>query len=96
MITQDIVKLLNEQIAKERRQEALKSVKIRFAMQEIIKAEKLDVTKAELDDKIKEMAKNSKKTIKEYKESLTEDRINYMKNDILMNKLLTFLIDANK
>ena len=96
---EDYAKYMNttvEQIANERRAEALKSVKIRFAMQEIIKAEKLDVTKAEVDEKIKEMAKNSKKTIKEYKESLTEDRINYMKNDILMNKLLTFLIEANK
>ena len=65
-------------------------------MQEIIKAEKLDVTKAEVDEKIKEMAKNSKKTIKEYKETLTEDRINYMKNDILMNKLLNFLVESNK
>lgn len=96
---EDYAKYMNttvEGIAKERRAEALKSVKIRLAMQEIIKAEKLDVTKAEVDAKIKEMAKNSKKSIKEYKESLTEDRINYLKNDILMNKLLTFLIESNK
>lgn len=96
---EDYAKYMNttvEGIAKERRGEALKSVKIRLAMQEIIKAEKLDVTKAEVDEKIKEMAKNSKKSIKEYKETLTEDRINYLKNDILMNKLLTFLVESNK
>ena len=42
------------------------------------------------------MAKKAKKTIKEYKDSLTDERLNYVKNDILMDKLLTFLIDANK
>lgn len=96
---EDYAKYMNttvEQIAKDRRKEAEKGVKIRLAMQEIIKAEKLDVTKSEVDEKIKELAKNSKKTIKEYKETLTEERINYLKNDILMNKLLTFLIEANK
>ena len=65
-------------------------------MQEIIKAEKMDVTKTDIDEKIKELAKNSKKSIKEYKESLTDDRMNYLKNDILMDKLLTFLIENNK
>ena len=96
---EDYAKYMNttvEQIAKDRRKEALKSFKIRFAMQEIIKAEKLDVTKADVDAKIKELAKNSKKTIKEYKETITEERMNYLKNDILMDKLLTFLIEANK
>ena len=96
---EDYAKYLNttvEDIRKEKYAEAVKSVKIRLAMQEIIKVEKLTVEKAEVDEKIKEMAKNSKKSLKEYKETLTEERINYIKNDILMNKLLTFLIDANK
>lgn len=96
---EDYAKYLNttvEDIRKEKYAEAVKSVKIRLAMQEIIKAEKLTVEKTEVDEKIKEMAKNSKKTIKDYKETLTEDRMNYIKNDILMNKLLNFLIDANK
>jgi len=96
---EDYAKYLNttvEDIKKEKYSEAVKSVKIRLAMQEIIKAEKLNVEKTEVDEKIKEMAKNSKKSLKEYKETLTEERMNYIKNDILMNKLLTFLVDANK
>lgn len=96
---EDYAKYLNttvEDIRKDRRKEALKGVKIRLAMQEIIKAEKMEVTKADVDEKIKELAKNSKKTIKDYKETLDEERMNYLKNDILMDKLLTFLIDANK
>ena len=41
------------------------------------------------------MANSSKKSVKEVKDSLTEDRINYMKNDILMNKLIDFLMEKN-
>ena len=41
------------------------------------------------------MAKSAKKTIKEFKESMPAERINYIKNDILMNKLLTFLLENN-
>lgn len=96
---EDYAKYLNttvEEIRKERYAEAVKSVKIRLAMQEIIKAEKLGVEKAEVDEKIKELAKNAKKSIKEYKENLSEERINHLKNDILMNKLLNFLINSNK
>ena len=96
---EDYAKYMNttvEEIKKDRYNEAVKSVKVRLAMQEIIKAEKMDVTRTDIDEKIKELAKNSKKSIKEYKESLTDDRMNYLKNDILMDKLLTFLIENNK
>jgi len=85
-----------EEIRKDKYKEAVKSVKIRLAMQEIIKLEKLAVEKADVDAKVKELAKNAKKSIKEYKENLSEDRMNHIKNDILMNKLLNFLVDANK
>ena len=45
---------------------------------------------------MKNFHSNAKKSIKEYKENLSEDRMNHIKNDILMNKLLNFLVDANK
>ena len=45
-----------EKIKKDKEKDAEKSVKVRLAMQEIMKAEKLNVEKAELDEKIKELA----------------------------------------
>lgn len=84
-----------EKLRESRRDEALKSVKIRLALTYILDKEKINVTDDEVNEKIKEMAKSAKKTIKEYKQTLSEDRINYLKNDILMNKLLTFLLDKN-
>ena len=98
MKLEDYAKYLNttiEKIRAERHSEAEKSVKVRLALQEIIKLEKLDITKEEYDAKVKELAKSAKKTIAEYKKMLSEQRINYIKNDILMNKLLNFLVENN-
>lgn len=85
-----------EKLKEDRRVDALKGVKVRLALQQIIKNEKITVDKADVDAKIAEMAKSAKKTIKEYTESLNEERLNYIKNDILMNKLLSFLVENNK
>ena len=96
---QDYAKYLNitmEQLREERRKEAEKSVKVRLAMQEVLRLEKIEVTNEDVNAKIKELAKSAKKTIKEYKETMSSQSLNYLKNDILMNKLLTFLVESNK
>ena len=84
-----------EDLRKAQTKQAEKSVKVRLALQEIIKLEKLDVTKEDVDAKIKEMAKASGKTIKDTKASLSEERMAYIKNDILFNKLVNFLLENN-
>ena len=66
-----------------------------MALSYILDKEKITVTDKEFDEKVEEMANSSKKSVKEVKDSLTEDRINYMKNDILMNKLIDFLMEKN-
>ena len=84
-----------EDMRNEKREDALKSVKIRLALQEIINQEKITFTDSEVEDKIKEMAKSANKTIKEYKNSLSNEHLNYIKNDILMTKLMNFLVENN-
>lgn len=80
----------------ERRDQAKETVKTRLVLEEIIKQEKLDVTDEEVDAKLKDMADKYHKNLDEYKKSLGERNISYMKNDILMNKLLSFLTENNK
>ncbi len=80
----------------ERRDQAKETVKTRLVLEEIIKQEKLDVTDEEVDAKLKDMADKYHKNLDEYKKSLGERNIAYMKNDILMNKLLSFLTENNK
>lgn len=84
-----------EEMRNDKKADALKSVKIRLALQEIINKEKITFTDKEVDEKVKEMAKSANKTIKEYKNSLSEQHLNYIKNDILMSKLMNFLVENN-
>lgn len=84
-----------EKLKHDRHDEAEKAVKVRLALQEIMDKEKITVTDAEVDEKLKAMAKEQKKTLKEVKAAVNEQRINYMKNEILINKLIDFLVSNN-
>ena len=85
-----------EDLRKERREDALKSVKIRIALQEILKIEKIEVLDKDVDEYVEKIAKRMNKSVEEYKSTLTDERLNYMKNEILMNKLLAYLVENNK
>lgn len=85
-----------ENIRNERRAEAEKSVKIRLALQEILKTEKIDVNEKDVEEYIEKIATRANKSVKEYKSTMTDERLNYIKNEILMNKLLEFLVENNK
>jgi len=84
-----------EQIKHDKHDEAEKSVKIRLALQYILKAENIEVTDSEIEAKIAEIAQRVKKSVEEYKQNMTDERINYIKNDILMSKLLKFIDENN-
>ena len=85
-----------EEIRNERKDDAVKSVKIRLALQEILKAEKIDVTDKDVDEYVENIAKRVNKPTAEYKKTLTDERLSYIKNELLMNKLLAFLVENNK
>ena len=85
-----------EKLREERRNDAIKSVKIRLALQEILKAEKIDVTDKDVEEYVENSAKRMNKSVEEYKTTMTDERLNYIKNEILMNKLLEFLVENNK
>ena len=85
-----------EKLREERHDDAIKSVKMRLALQEIMKKENFDVSKEDLDKYIENIAKRVNKSSEEYKKSLTDERLNYIRNEILMNKLLEFLVEKNK
>ncbi len=84
-----------EKMREDRRADALKSVKIRLALSYILDKEKITLTDKEVDEKLEVRAKSANKTVKELKETMDENSLNYVKNDILMEKLLNFLMDKN-
>ena len=59
------------------------------------KQEKLEITEEDLDSKLAATAEKFGKSLEEYKKSLTENNIAYIKNDILMDKLVDFLTKNN-
>lgn len=96
---EDYAKYLNttvEELREQRRKDAEKACKVRLVMSEIIKKEKMTVKDSEVNAKIKEMAKNADQSLEDYKAHLDDQRIAYIKNNILLDKLLSFLIENNK
>ena len=85
-----------EDLRNERKADAEKSVKVRLALQNILTAEKIDIKDKEIDAKIEEIAKRVNKSTEEYKKTISEERMSYIRNQILMDKLLAFLVENNK
>ncbi len=85
-----------EELRKSRAEEAKKGVKTRLALEEIIKKENLDVTDEDVDAEMTKVAENVGKTLEEYKATVDDRQLSYMKNDILMKKLVEFLKANNE
>ena len=65
-------------------------------MVEILKNEKIEVLDKDVDNYVENIAKRANKSAEEYKKTMTDERLNYIKNEILMTKLLEFLVENNK
>ena len=84
-----------EEIKKEYEPQAIDGIKSRLAIEAVIKAEKIEATKKEIDDKMKEMAENyGKKDDKEFFEN--ENVRKYIKQGIESEKALDFLVENAK
>ena len=80
---------------KNRRDDAKRDVHTRLTLEAIIKAENLDVTDAEADEEIKKIAADAGKEFEEYKSGVSEQQLGYIKNDLLMKKIIAFLMENN-
>ena len=91
------LKLINkseDDMRKEYEAQALESVKTRLVLEAIVKAEKIEATDAEIEEKIKEMAKNYGKKEEELLEN--ENLKEYLKNNITTEKAIQFIVDNAK
>lgn len=85
-----------DMLASQYRERAEKNVRTRLVMNAIIKAESIEATEEEINAKIAEFAKGAGKTVDEFKKDITEQQINYIVNDVVMDKLFDFLKKSNK
>ena len=85
----------NEDMRKEYEPQAIEGIKSRLALEAVIKAEKIEATDKEIDEKMKEMAKNyGKEDDKEFLKN--ENARNYIKQGIESEKAIDFLLENAK
>lgn len=84
-----------EEYRKSRAAEAKESVKTSLVLEEIIKKEKLEATKEEMDAKIKELADHMHKKVTEVKKTMTPNQESMIKNSILSEKVIKLLKKLN-
>lgn len=80
-----------EEFRKSKTEEAKRDVKIRLTLEAIIKAEKLEVTEEEVNAEVAKVAESAGKSVEDYRKTMDERQLGYMKNDLLTKKLMEFL-----
>ena len=84
-----------EDMQKEYEPEAIEAIKSRLALEAVIKAEKIEVADVDVEEKMKEMAKNyGKENDEEFMKN--ENVINYIKKGLESEKALEFLVENAK
>ena len=83
-----------EDVRKEYEPQAIEAIKSRLAIEAVVKAEKIEATDEEVEEKIKEMAKNYGKSEEELANN--ENIKNYIKQGIESEKAIEFLVENAK
>ncbi|MCL2540502.1 MAG: trigger factor [Firmicutes bacterium] len=79
-----------------KKEEAKAIAKTKLVLEAIVKAEALRVSEEDMNAKLSDYAKMSNKTLEEYKKIIKPRQLDYLANDILMNKLINKLYELNK
>lgn len=96
---QDYLKYTGMSMEKFRSQyaeQAKKNVLSQLIIDKIIKTEGFGATEAEVDEKIAEQAKSVEKEFEVYKKDMDPRQVDYIRNDIIINKLFKFLSENNE
>ncbi|SEW41825.1 trigger factor [[Clostridium] fimetarium] len=83
-----------EKLLGDMKPEALKRIKTRLVLEAIVKAENIEATDAELDEELVKMAELYKMEIEKIKEFMGENETKQIKEDIAIQKAVTFVTEA--
>ncbi|MGI6239997.1 MAG: trigger factor, partial [Christensenellales bacterium] len=75
------------------RQESERRVRTQLVIDQVRKAEGVEADEAEIDEEMKTFAENNRKSLEEFKETLSEGDRNYFKELAAMTKTVKFLKD---
>ncbi len=85
-----------DKIRQDKKADAEKAVRTRLVLEEIIEKENLKISEQDVDNRIRELAQNTNKTFEDFKKTLPKQQLDYIINDIIVNKLYDFLAKENK
>lgn len=91
---EDYLKYINkseEDFKEDIKKNASRNVKGRVVLEKLIRDEKLDIKEEDLDKKFEEMAKNTGKSLEEFKKQVNNDMVNRIANELLMKNIINFL-----
>ena len=92
----DFLKVTNADFRKNYEEQAKKNVLNQLIISQIIKDEKLEATEEEVDAKVAEQAASVEKSTEEYKKNMDPRQFDYIRSDIVITKLFSFLKANNE
>ena len=92
----DFLKITNADFRKNYAEQAKKNVLNQLIISQIIKEEKLEATEEEVEAKVAEQAASVEKTAEEYKKNMDPRQFDYIRSDIVITKLFSFLKANNE
>ena len=84
-----------EDYRKEYKEQAESIVKSQLVIEQIIEAEKIEATDADVEAKVEEMAKAQGKEVPDIKKNMAARQLDYVKNEIVIKKLFDTLKSVN-
>lgn len=84
-----------EDLRSERKADAERTVKTTMTLEEIIKAEKITVTKEEFNAKLEEIAKNMNQKVADLKKTMKPEQEDFVNNTIISEKVINFINSNN-
>lgn len=92
----DFLKVTLADFRKNYEEQAKKNVLNQLIISQIIKDEKIEATEEEVEEKVAQQAASVEKTTEEYKKNMDPRQFDYIRSDIVINKLFDFLKANNE
>ncbi len=77
------------------KEQALQTVKTRLIMEAIIKAEDIQFSDNDMEERIAKLAENAQKSVEDFKKTLKREQVDYIVNQIISDKLMDTLKSLN-
>lgn len=92
----ETIKMTREELVAEYKKGAQPRVKARLVFEAVVEKENLQISDAEIEAKIAEMAEENSMTEEEYRKHITREEFDYIVNSIMSAKLISVLRERNE